>query len=480
MFKIFNQLLCLLIILGSFAQINTVSAVTTAPCTQFLDLTYGYTFNNIYYDAGTNSSLPNGVQAIFLTFQEKNQGGLPDGTYRFGSGGHAYSPEANASGGKLEIGFDNSVDKSVLKKGSHSGNLQVKDGQGKFVDKCVGINYTVGSSWTDKDCRLEFNPNPPPINQKIDVYVKHAPSDEYKISYIGINSSQNFVDKSKPYSKSVKVDADGDSINNMGEKAPFSFWTNSTPKNGAEISLYYEIPGSSPIFFCTTKFDINPVQSKNPTCSVHPSDLDFTKAVSVSAKNLDSPATYKASITNNVTGAVVANSGDYTTNDGTLNILSISPPTLQEGDYKAQITKTGEDTATCTTAAFYVKGPSDTTLPPIGNKKCGDTKDEVCTKTGLDSSCDTGGIKTAIGCIHTNPPEFAKDLLTFLVGIGGGLAFLMMLLGAFQMITSSGNPDTLKAGRERLTSAVIGLLFIIFSILFLKIIGVDILNIPGF
>lgn len=99
--------------------------------------------------------------------------------------------------------------------------------------------------------------------------------------------------------------------------------------------------------------------------------------------------------------------------------------------------------------------------------------------------CDEGGsrgpgISTAIGCIHTNPAEFVKDFMAFAIGIGGGLAFLMMLLGAFQMLTSAGNPDTLKAGQDRLTSAVIGLLFVIFAVLLLQIIGFGILKIPGF
>ena len=101
-----------------------------------------------------------------------------------------------------------------------------------------------------------------------------------------------------------------------------------------------------------------------------------------------------------------------------------------------------------------------------GGKQCGDK--------------DNPGIATAIGCIHTNPAEFVKDLLKFVIGISGGIAFLMMLLGAFQMLTSAGNPDTLRAGRERLTSAVIGLLFVIFAVLLLQIIGFDILKIPGF
>ena len=108
-----------------------------------------------------------------------------------------------------------------------------------------------------------------------------------------------------------------------------------------------------------------------------------------------------------------------------------------------------------------------------------------CTKAGEDSGCDVSGsrgpaIKTAIGCIHTNPAEFVKDMMTFIIGISGGLAFLLMILGAFQMLTSAGNPETLHAGRERLTSAVIGLLIVIFATLLLQIIGLDILQIPGF
>jgi len=101
--------------------------------------------------------------------------------------------------------------------------------------------------------------------------------------------------------------------------------------------------------------------------------------------------------------------------------------------------------------------------------------------TGGGTPCDgIKGISTAIGCIHTNPIELVKDLFKFLVAIGGGVAFLMMLLGAFQMITSAGNPETLQAGRDRFTSAIIGLLMVIFAVLLLQIIGVGILAIPDF
>lgn len=116
---------------------------------------------------------------------------------------------------------------------------------------------------------------------------------------------------------------------------------------------------------------------------------------------------------------------------------------------------------------------------PLKNVKCveggGKPIDECNT-----ADPDNPGIVTAFGCLHTNPMSLVKDLIKLALGISGGLAFLMMVLGAYQMLTSAGNPDTLNAGRERLTSAIIGLLFVIFSILLLQIIGADILKIPGF
>ncbi len=56
----------------------------------------------------------------------------------------------------------------------------------------------------------------------------------------------------------------------------------------------------------------------------------------------------------------------------------------------------------------------------------------------------------------------------------------MMVYAGFIMITSSGNPEKLTHGREIFASAIAGLILIIFSAIILKIIGVDILKIPGF
>ncbi|MFZ5365848.1 MAG: hypothetical protein ACOZBZ_00965 [Patescibacteria group bacterium] len=97
------------------------------------------------------------------------------------------------------------------------------------------------------------------------------------------------------------------------------------------------------------------------------------------------------------------------------------------------------------------------------------------------SSACPGGIETAVGCVDvSNPTAFVTWFLKLAIGIGGGIAFLLMLLGAFQIMTSSGDPDRLKAGKELITSALMGLLMIIFSVFLLQLIGVKILEIPGF
>jgi len=93
-------------------------------------------------------------------------------------------------------------------------------------------------------------------------------------------------------------------------------------------------------------------------------------------------------------------------------------------------------------------------------------------------SIGTQGIETAIGCIPTgSSQEFAGFVLRWAIGIGGGIAFLLLLYGAIQVMTSSGDPKRLQAGQELITATISGLLFIIFSVFLLRIIGVNILGI---
>jgi hypothetical protein len=95
--------------------------------------------------------------------------------------------------------------------------------------------------------------------------------------------------------------------------------------------------------------------------------------------------------------------------------------------------------------------------------------------------CNTGGkkgINTAIGCIPVNDlSDFAGFFLKWFLGIGGGIALIFIIYSSFLIITSSGDPKKVQAGKELLTAALTGLILMIFSIFILRFVGVDLLKV---
>lgn len=90
------------------------------------------------------------------------------------------------------------------------------------------------------------------------------------------------------------------------------------------------------------------------------------------------------------------------------------------------------------------------------------------------------GVDTAIGCLHAGTPtEFIGQLLGWGVGVGGGIAFLLIVYSGFMIATAAGDPKRVQAARELLTSALSGLILIVLSIFLLNFIGVRILNLPS-
>lgn len=89
-------------------------------------------------------------------------------------------------------------------------------------------------------------------------------------------------------------------------------------------------------------------------------------------------------------------------------------------------------------------------------------------------------VNTAIGEINTDPPSFVRSIFSVVLGLAGGIALILIIISGYRFIASGGNPEAIQAARDQLVSAIVGLLFIIFSFVALQIIGVDILRIPGF
>ncbi len=98
-------------------------------------------------------------------------------------------------------------------------------------------------------------------------------------------------------------------------------------------------------------------------------------------------------------------------------------------------------------------------------------------------ACETcvsgGGAYTALGCIDTDPGPFAAEIIKILFGLAGGVAFLLMIYGAFLCVTSRGDPQKAQACRETITAAVVGLLMLIFSLFIVRLIFGPIGIIPG-
>lgn len=129
----------------------------------------------------------------------------------------------------------------------------------------------------------------------------------------------------------------------------------------------------------------------------------------------------------------------------------------------------------------------DNVLPSPPATASGYVNFQVCNqvrgndKVQCNNCFDSEGIWTAIGCIpFKNTVTMVRALLTVGLGVGGGVVVLMILAGSFILSTSQGDPKRVDEAKGMITSAVMGLVFVIFSITILRFIGVRILQIPGF
>ena len=110
--------------------------------------------------------------------------------------------------------------------------------------------------------------------------------------------------------------------------------------------------------------------------------------------------------------------------------------------------------------------------------RCED-EDVVCESEADDLTQFEGtSIDTPFGQIRTDPEGLASDLITIAASIAGGVAFLLLIYGSFRFMFSAGNPEAVQQGREIITSAIVGLIVVIFSVFILRLIGISILGLP--
>jgi hypothetical protein len=118
---------------------------------------------------------------------------------------------------------------------------------------------------------------------------------------------------------------------------------------------------------------------------------------------------------------------------------------------------------TCQQTTFDLPSPSPQPCKPVESG------------SSIEYNCDT-----AVGNILTSPKDFVQTIMGLILSVVGGVAILLIMLSGYRLMVSQGNPENIKSAKEQLTAAIIGLLFIIFSLVILQVIGVNILGLPGF
>lgn len=97
------------------------------------------------------------------------------------------------------------------------------------------------------------------------------------------------------------------------------------------------------------------------------------------------------------------------------------------------------------------------------------------TNQALYKQCfDTGGIYTAIGCVDPTPTGIITGLIRIALGIMGGVALLQMIYVG--ILYQQGNTEKIKGARTQLIATITGIAVLVFSVLILRIIGVNILD----
>lgn len=88
-------------------------------------------------------------------------------------------------------------------------------------------------------------------------------------------------------------------------------------------------------------------------------------------------------------------------------------------------------------------------------------------------------VPTGLGCIPTEPRDLANWFFLTTSGVASGIAFLLLIIGGIKYLTSGGDIKAVAEAQKTITSALVGFLVIILSVVILATVGgPTILDIP--
>ena len=130
---------------------------------------------------------------------------------------------------------------------------------------------------------------------------------------------------------------------------------------------------------------------------------------------------------------------------------------------------------------FSVRYATINVAQAAANKGAANFAAAAAKQLAQQGKCPDDHIDTAIGCIPIyDSAAIAAFFYRWGISIAGGIALILIVYAGYMINSSSGDPRKLQAGKELLTAAVLGLLLLVFAAYILRVIGVDIIQIPGF
>jgi uncharacterized membrane protein len=93
----------------------------------------------------------------------------------------------------------------------------------------------------------------------------------------------------------------------------------------------------------------------------------------------------------------------------------------------------------------------------------------------LERCLEQGGIYIAIGCVDPTPIGIIAGLIRLSFGIMGGVALIQLILAGIAY--QQGNEEKIKEARNKVLATLTGIAVLVFSVLILRIIGVNILDV---
>ncbi len=94
--------------------------------------------------------------------------------------------------------------------------------------------------------------------------------------------------------------------------------------------------------------------------------------------------------------------------------------------------------------------------------------------------CKVNEIATDFGCLPNDPIKFVQRFYGIGLALIAGVALLFLMWGGFTILTSRGDPYRLNIGKTYIFYSIAGLLLAAFGFVFIQLVVVDILHVPGF